>query len=87
MLEHFDEFAADNFPFCFRIGHAFEHGEEAFARVRIFQTHVKIFAENALDDFFLARTEQSIIHENAGKLVANGFMQERSGHGRIDPAA
>ena len=48
---------------------------------------MKIFAENALDNFFFARAQQSIVHEDAGKLVPDRLVQERSGHGRIDAAA
>src|SRR5438067_13696209 len=60
VLKHFDKFVANDFPFCFGIGHTFEQREETFARVHIFQTHMKIIAENALDNFFFARAKQSI---------------------------
>jgi hypothetical protein len=35
---------------------------------------VKVFAENALDDFFFARTQQTVVDEDTGKLVANRLM-------------
>ena len=57
MLKYFDEFIADQFSFGFRVGYAFEQREKAFARVHVFQTDVKIFAENALHDFFFARPQ------------------------------
>src|SRR6266403_5601344 len=48
---------------------------------------MKIFAENTLDDFFLTRAEETIVDENAGELIPDRLVQERSGHGRVDPAA
>ena len=77
VLKDLDEFIADTLPFGFGIGHPFEQREKAFARIHVFQTHVKIFAENTLHDFFFARAQQSIVHENTGKLVADCFVQER----------
>jgi hypothetical protein len=41
---------------------------------------VEILAENALHDLFLARAEQSIVHENAGELIADRLVQKRSRH-------
>src|SRR6266496_3785331 len=87
MLKHFDEFIADQLSFRFRVAYAFEQIEKALACVHVLQTDVKIFAENALHDFFFTRAQQSVIHENTGKLVADCFVQQRSGHGRINPAA
>src|SRR5438067_2065908 len=48
---------------------------------------MKVFAKNALHDFFLARAQQTIVHENAGKLVPDRPVQKRRGNGGIDPAA
>src|SRR6266487_5259593 len=87
VLKHLDEFVADDFSFCFGIGYAFEQREKTFARIHIFQADMKIFAENALDDFFLARTQQTVVHENAGELIADRLVQESGGHGRIHAAA
>src|SRR6266542_6869030 len=80
MLKHFDEFIADQLSFRLRVGYAFEQREKEFARVHVFQTYMEIFAENPLHDFFLARAQQPVIHENTGKLVADCFVQQRGGH-------
>ncbi len=41
---------------------------------------MKVFAENALHNFFFARAQQSVIDKNAGELVADRLVQERSRH-------
>ncbi len=81
VLKDFDEFVSNDLSFLFGVGHTFEQSEKALARVDILQTNVKIFAENALHHFFLTRTEQSVVHENASELIADSFVQER-GHDR-----
>src|SRR5216117_1223026 len=87
VLKYFNEFVADHFSLGFGIGHAFEQREETIASVYVFQTHMKILAENALHNFFLARAEQSIVHKNTGELVADRLVQQRSSHCRINAAA
>jgi len=86
MLKHSNEFVPDNFSFLFRIGHAFERGQEPLGRVDIFQADVKIFAKDALNDFLLTRAEQAVVHKNAGELIADRFVEQRGGDGRIDAA-
>src|SRR6266513_1692716 len=71
MLKHGNELVPDDFSFLLRIGYAFERGQKTLARIDVFQTNMKIFAEYALNNFFLARAEQSVVHKNAGELVAN----------------
>ncbi len=81
VLKYFNEFVADDLAFLFRIGYAFERAEEALAGIDIFQSHAEIFAKNALHHFFLARTEQPVVDEDAGELVADGLVQKRGGDG------
>src|SRR5215813_10239446 len=45
---------------------------------------MKIFAEHALDNFFLTRTKQPIIDKNTGELVADCLVQEGRGDRRIN---
>src|SRR5437016_13946845 len=80
VLKYFNEFVADHFSLGFGIGHAFEQREETIASVYVFQTHMKILAENALHNFLLARTEQAVVHKNAGELLTYCLAQKRSGH-------
>ena len=48
---------------------------------------MKIFAEDALHDFLFPRAQQTVVDENAGELVADGFVQKRGHDGGIDPTA
>ena len=81
LLKYPNEFVADDFSFGFWIGHAFEQREETLTRIHVFQTHMEIFAENALHDFFLARAQQTIVHKDTCKLVADRLVQKRRGNG------
>src|SRR6266516_4275647 len=80
VLKYFNKFVADQFSLDFRIGHVFEQREETIAGVHVFQTHMKILAENSLHNFLLARAEQSVVHKNTGELVADCLVEKRSGH-------
>ena len=44
-------------------------------------------AKNLLHDLRLARAQQTIIHENAGQLIADGLVQQRRRDAGINPAA
>ena len=79
VFEHANKLLPDNFALLFRISHAFQRVQKSIGRIDIFQAHVKIFAEHALHHFFLARAQQSVVHENAGKLVADRLVQTRRG--------
>ena len=81
LLKYPNEFVADDFSFGFWIGHAFEQREETLTRIHVFQTHMEIFAENALHDFFLARAQQTIVHKDTCKLVADRPVQKRRSNG------
>src|SRR5215469_7108034 len=48
---------------------------------------MEIFAENTLHDLFFACAQQTVIDENAGKLVADSLVQERGRHRGIDATA
>ena len=78
-LKYFDEFITDQLSFRFGIGHSFEQRQKTIAGVHVFQAHMKILAENALHDFFFSRAQQAVIDKNAGQLVADCLVQERSG--------
>src|ERR1044071_6259614 len=54
LLEYFDEFVTDDFPLLFRISYSLEFCQETFRSINILEFNMKIFAEDALHDFFLA---------------------------------
>src|SRR5262245_9945287 len=78
IFEDADELVADDFAFLLRISDAAQFRQKSLRRVDILELDVKIFAENALHDFLLARTQQTVVHENARELIANGLVEQRS---------
>ncbi len=48
---------------------------------------MKMAAKNLLHDFRLPPAQQTIIDKDARQLFANGLMQKRRRHARIDSAA
>src|SRR5260370_23680260 len=77
VLKYFNKLVADNFPFLLGIGHAAQFRKETLAGIDILQAHMKIFPKNTLHHFFLARPQQSVIHKNAGELIADRLVQQR----------
>src|SRR6476646_3608647 len=75
VLKDFDEFIADDLPLLFRIGYPAEFAQETFGGVNVFEADMEILAENALNHFFFARSEQAVVHKNAGQLIADGLVQ------------
>ncbi len=85
-LEGADELAADDLALLLRVGDSGELGQELFARIDgdeadADRVDVVLFD---LDAFVL--TQQTVIDEDAGELVADGLVDERCGHGGVDSA-
>jgi hypothetical protein len=80
ILKDTDEFSPDDFAFLLRVSYPPQFREKPFRCVDVFEFDVEILPEYALHDFFLSRAEQSVIDENAGKLISDRFVQERSSH-------
>ena len=80
VFEHADELVADDFAFLLRISDAAQFRKKSLRGVDVLQFDVEIFAENALHDFFLARAQQTVVHENARELIADSFVQKRGRH-------
>ncbi len=51
------------------------------------QLDLEMAAEDFLDDRRFAPAEQPVIDENAGELIADRLVDERSRHAGIDAAA
>ena len=86
LLEDPDELAADRLALGLRVGDAGQRVEEALARVGDPQLHAGRGDEVLLDLLGLALAQQPVVDEHAGELVADGPLDERSGHGRVDAA-
>src|SRR5438132_3938652 len=87
VLKDFDEFVTDDFAFLLRINHPAQEGEKTLGGIDVFELYVKIFLEDPLDNFFFAGPEQSVIDEDAGQLITNGFVQQGRDHRGINAAA
>ena len=64
----------------------FEHPEEPVGRLHVDQVHVELAPERLLHLLGLARAHEPGVDEDTGELVADGPVDERGGHRRVDPA-
>jgi hypothetical protein len=86
-LEHLDERPPDDLPFPLRIRHPLQPAEEQPGGILVLEPDVEIPDENLLNHLGFAGSEQAVVDENAGQLVAHGLVEKRRGDARIDPAA
>ena len=61
IFEDADKFVANDFSFLFGIGDTFERLQKTFAGVDIFETNMKIFSKDALNNFFLTGAQLGAI--------------------------
>ena len=86
-FKNFNECPADDFAFALRVGHALEPREKQSRRVFVEQPDAEVAAKHFLHDLSLARAEQTVVDENASKLVADGLVNQRRRHAGIHAAA
>ena len=86
LLEHADEFRADDLALLLGIGHAGELVEEAVDGVDIHEVGVQLVAEDAHDLLGLALAEESVVHVDGNQLLAHGLDEERRDDGGVDTA-
>ena len=86
-FENFDERFADDLAFALRVGHAFEPLQEQLRGVLVLQFDLEMPPENLAHDLRFASAQHAVVDENAGELVANGFVQQRRRHAGIHAAA
>ena len=63
-----------------------ERGEELVAGVDVDDAGVQAAGEHLHDQPRLVQAQQPVVDEDAGQLVADGAVDERRRHARIDPA-
>lgn len=85
-LEGVDEFRADDLAFLFRFGDALEEGHEMFRCIHMDEVHVEFVLERFHYLFRFAETEEAVIDEYAGELIANGLVYENGCHGGVNAA-
>ena len=85
-LESMDEFCTDGLTFLFRFGDAFQKRHEVLGCIDVYQLHVE-FVRKGIDDLFcFAEAQEAVVDENAGQLIANGFVYEDRCDRGIDAA-
>ena len=85
-VEHIDEGGADDLALLFGIADAGKAAQEHLPGIGMDQRDVVMVAEQADDFIGLAAAHQAGIHEDAGQLVADRFMDQDGGHRRIHAA-
>ena len=86
VFKNADKLLADNFSLLLRLGHACELGEETLLGVDSDELHIKALAEDVLDLVALVLSEQTVVNENAGQLLADRSVQEHGCNGAVDSA-
>ncbi len=72
--------------FGLRVGHAGQLAEVALGRVDADHLHPEVLREDAHDLVAFPVTQQAVIHEHAGQLVADGLVQQCRDHRGIHAA-
>src|SRR4051812_40870667 len=80
-LKDVDEFLADDLPLLLRIGNTRERVEKTIGCVDDVQIDLEVMLERAIYELALVAAKQSVIDENALKLLTDRAMQERRGDG------
>ncbi len=85
-LEHIDEQPADDLSFFLGIGHARQLAQEQLAGVHTNHLGVQLAREHVHHQVALVQAQQAVIDEHAGEVVADGAVNQRCRHRRIDSA-
>ena len=76
LSEYFNEFAADNHSLLLGIGNARKLVKESVNSVNIYEIRLHLVAENLLNLFGLALSEQTVVYVNGNKLIAHRFDKQ-----------
>jgi len=85
-FEDFDEAVADAFAFFLWVVDAGEVVEELLRSVNDAEVDVEVVFEGVFDEVAFFFAEEAVVDEDAGELVADGFVEEGGDDGGIDPA-
>ena len=86
LLEHRDELAADDLALGLGVAHAGQLAEEQLAGIDADHLGVQLADEHVHHHVAFVQPQQAVVDEDAGQLVADGAMDQRRGHRRIDAA-
>ena len=85
-LEYLDKLLANDLALGFRVGHAGQFAHEILRGIHVNDVDAQMTGKGFHHLFGLAQAQQAVVHEHAGKLFADGLVQQRRGHGRIHAA-
>lgn len=86
VLKDFDEFAADDLALGFGVGDAGQLAHELAGGVDVDDLDAHVLGEGLHDLFAFVQSQQAVVDEDAGELVADGAVDERGGHRGVDAA-
>ena len=85
-LEHLDELAADDLALGLGVGHTSQVAHELLATIDVNHSRVQAPLEHGHHLLGLVEAQQTVVDEDAGELVADGAVDERRSHARVDTA-
>ncbi len=84
LLEGLDEEVPDDPALALGIDHAPKLRNEALRGIDAHQPHAEALAKERLHLGPLAQSQEAVVHEDAGELVADGAMHQGRGHRGVD---
>ena len=85
-VKHFHEHATDDFTLRFRIVFPRQRRQETRLAFNVNDIQAETVAEHVHNLLGFVQTQQTVIHEDAGQIFADGAVQQHGGHGRIHAA-
>ena len=85
-IEDFNEHAADDFTFGFRIVFAFQRIEEALLTFNMNDVQTEVVAKHIHHLLRFIQTQQTVVDEHAGQVFTDSAVQQHRGHGRVHAA-
>ena len=82
VLEHTDKLLTDDLALRFGIGDALESAEEAILCVHTDEVYIAVL-KRRLDLVALVFAHETVVHENAGELIADSLAQKRRCNGGV----
>ena len=86
LLEDADELLADALPLLLGILDPREPREKAILRVHVDERNVEVPAERLDHLLSFVLTQETVVDEHAGQLIADGLVHEQRRDGRVDAA-
>ena len=85
-LKHVDEQLADNLALGLGIANAFQIGQEQLALVSVDQRNIVVVPEHGHHFFRLVLTEQTVVDEHTGQLIADRLVDQNRGDRTVHAA-